>query len=447
MSEQMVRRKVVQQQNMTQQPQSLNQSQTQTAPASRGSFPWFRLLCAVGIGLLLAFLSLFVILGTGRVISPIWVIVAPVLIALIVAIIPVVQYFFPLSPVAWRFSKTSQASSPTPDPPLTPPVSPVLPTSPTPQPQQPSVSSSQAPVAPTTQPVLTASTVQESQIFHCNEPQLPNHEAFYNRVYERSELIQRVSIRASTAVDGEYRIGKSWLLQYLQQVAPTHPQLGSHVRVGRFSATHPHCQTPSGFVKYVLEKLNLPNHSNGHAQNMPLAQLAKAARDCQQLGIIPVLCIDEFAGLIGKPGFDITFLSELRSIAEDDGLVLITASKQPLHEIIEQMTGQTSPLFNIMPRLPLKPFTEAEARKFILEKGQQAFDQKESDFFRACAAIFAPDGTMGWPPLRLQLVGKMLLNDKRAALAESRTYNVSDATYQAAFKQRLDEQYKAMVKS
>jgi AAA domain len=305
----------------------------------------------------------------------------------------------------------------------------------------PSVNTPAAPIFQTIQ------VVQAAHIFHCNEPQLPGLDAFFGRAYERRELIQRTSIRASTAVDGEYRAGKSWLLQYVQQVAPMHPQLGTHVKVGKFSTTHPQCQTVDGFVKYALETLNLPDHNGAHGRKLQLVQLAVAVRDCKKLGIIPVLCIDEFAGLIGKPGFDITFLYELRTIAEEDGLVLITASRQPLHEIIEQMTGQSSPLFNIMPRLPLKPFTEPEARAFIDEQGQQAgFDQLERVFFLECAAIHAPDGTAGWPPLRLQLVGKMLYEDKFMALAEHRVYLVSDTTYQADFKQRLHEQYRAMVK-
>ena len=83
----------------------------------------------------------------------------------------------------------------------------------------------------------------------------------------------------------------------------------------------------------------------------------------------------------------------------------------------------------------------------MTKQGQQAgFDQQERAFFLECAAIHAPDGTAGWPPLRLQLVGKMLHDDKLMALAERRVYLVSDATYQAGFKQRLHEQYRAMVK-
>jgi hypothetical protein len=433
----MFRRNAVQPQDMAQQPQHPDHAQSQDAISSRGPFPWIRLFIAMGIVILLALLFALSVLSTGHVISYIWVILAPALISWIIAIIPVLQYFFPLSPVTWKAGQSSPQvidASPAQSPSESVSVA---------QPQPSSVSNSPLPTASV---LSTVQTIQPVHIFSCNEPQLPNPKALYGRAYERSELIQRTSIRASTAIDGTYRIGKSWLLQYLQQVAPTHPQLGSHVRIGRFSATHPQCQAPAGFVKRALEMLNVPNH-DVHSKKLQLAQLALAARDCQNLGIIPVLCIDEFAGLIGKQGFDTTFLSELRAVAADDGLVLITASKQPLHEVIEQMTGQTSPLFNIMPRLVLKPFTDPEARTFIDEKGQQAgFDQQERAFFLECAAISTPEGIMGWPPLRLQLVGKMLHDEKLAAVAEQRAYDVSNATYQAEFKKRLNEQYKAMVK-
>ena len=340
---------------MQQQTQTQVQTQPQAAPSRRGHFPWVRLLIALGIILLLVLLFVISVLSTDGVLAPIWFIIASAVIGLIIAIFTVVQYFFPLHPVA-QSQPPATGVSPAPLPSTHTPAA---------QPPQSSAASSPPPVAPVAPAAQTIQVVQAAHIFHCNEPQLPGPEAFFGRAYERQELIHRISIRASTAVDGEYRAGKSWLLQYVQQIAPIHRQLGTHVKVGKFSATHPQCQTVEGFVKRALETLNLPDHNGTHARKLQLAQLAIAVRDCKKLDIIPVLCIDEFAGLIGKPGFDTTFLNELRSIAEDDGLVLIAASRQPLHEVIEQMTGQTSPLFNIMPRLPLKPFTEPEAQAFI----------------------------------------------------------------------------------
>src|SRR5207248_2505085 len=119
------------------------------------------------------------------------------------------------------------------------------------QPQPPSTShSSNAASRPQTSsstpnPPVLQPEVPAGHIFHYNEPVLPDPAEFYGRQYERTTLIERSSHRASTAIMGDYRIGKSWLMQYLQQIAPTHPQLGPRVRVGRLNATNPLCRTPA----------------------------------------------------------------------------------------------------------------------------------------------------------------------------------------------------------
>ena len=52
-----------------------------------------------------------------------------------------------------------------------------------------------------------------------------------------------------------------------------------------------------------------------------------------------------------------------------------------------------------------------------------------------------------WPPLRLQLVGKMLLEDKDArAKGTGRRYHPDDAIYWQKFEQRLEEKYRGAVR-
>src|SRR5579872_4414657 len=232
--------------------QQQTQTQVQAAP-SRRHFPWVRLSVALSIMLLLALLFAISVLSTGRVLSPVWIFLAPAFIGWIIAILPVLQYFFPLNPVA---RKMDQSQPPTSNSSPAPPLSANTPAT---QPTQLAVVGSSLHVTQMAPTAQTSQTIQATHIFHCCEP-LPGPEAFFGRAYERRELIQRTGIRASTAVDGEYRAGKSWLLQYLQQIAPTHPQLGTHVKIGKFSATHPQCQTVEGFVKRALETLNLSNH-------------------------------------------------------------------------------------------------------------------------------------------------------------------------------------------
>ncbi|MFL5658696.1 MAG: hypothetical protein ACJ8CB_31470 [Ktedonobacteraceae bacterium] len=414
---------------MQQQQQASQQGQGQQTIPQRGPFPWRRVIVVFIIIFVLVLLAVMGLLAYGHVIDYIWLFIAPPLGSLISALVTVLAWLFPFNSVSSQLAPQDE-----------PPSQPQSASDSTNAAQQ-SQAPSSIPNSPLHQPAVPA-----AHIFHYNEPELPSPAEFYDRQYERTTLIERSSHRASTAIMGDYRIGKSWLMQYLQQIAPTHPQLGPRVRVGRLNATNPQCQTLAGFTKRALEVLNFPARDPSPSET-PLERLTIAARDLKTLGIIPVLCIDEFAGLIGLPGFDKSFVVGLRAIAEDEGLVLVTASKQPLHEVIEHIIGETSPLFGIMPQLTLKPFTESEAKTFVQEKSQQAgFSEQEQFFFLKCAALHQTDGTKQWLPLRLQLVGQMLLDDKRMAASERRGYNVQEALCQADFKRRLDDQYRAVTR-
>jgi hypothetical protein len=126
--------------------------------------------------------------------------------------------------------------------------------------------------------------------------------------------------------------------------------------------------------------------------------------------------------------------------------VLITASKQPLLNIVGEVLGEqgkTSPFFNIFEQITLKPFNEYEAQKFVKEKCIQAgFLQREREILLRYGQI----SSQQWPPLRLQLVGKMLEEAKHLALYEDASYyRPDDAGYWAEFEQRLEESYRGVV--
>jgi hypothetical protein len=419
--------KTIQERSVQQQKDS-QKGPEQQMQASRSSFPWVRVIVVFIVFSLLVLLALLGLLAYGHVIDYIWVFIAPLLGGLIPALITVLAWLFPLKSVSLTTKHAPHESM---------------------QPHPLSDSDSKK----ATERMQTSSgnfntyiyqsKVPAGHIFHYNEPELPSPDEFYGRNYEYTTLIERSSHRASTAIMGDYRIGKSWLLQYLQQISPTHSQLGPHVRVGKLNATNPQCQTLQGFTKRALELLDFPAR-NLSLNKTSLERLTLAARNLKTLGIIPILCIDEFAGLIGLPGFDKSFVVGLRAIAEDEGLVLIITSRQPLHEVIEHIIGETSPLFGIMPQLTLKPFIELEAQTFVQEKSQQAgFNVQEQSFFLKCAAIHQTDVLKQWPPLRLQMVGQKLLDDKRMAEEGRREYNVQNISYQTDFIRRLDDQYQA----
>src|SRR5579859_3057397 len=245
---------------------------------------------------------------------------------------------------------------------------------------------------------------------------LPLHDLneFYGHKAARITLIARTANSGSSSIVGERRAGKTWLLTYLQLVAPIHNNLGSAYHIGCVSATHPQSRSLTNFVQWALEELKVPLSSYDPSLQ-PLDQLSRGVRTLKKQGTVPVLCIDEFEGFNNRQEFNVDFVEGLRAMTQSDGLVLVTVSKSPLKDLIEELTGQTSPLFNIVQQIPLLPFTKQEAQEFVNDKSNMAsFTKKESDFFFNQSTLYSASGVPCWPPLRMQLVGQMLLERMRA---------------------------------
>jgi hypothetical protein len=245
---------------------------------------------------------------------------------------------------------------------------------------------------------------------------------------------------------GERRQGKTWLLSYLQLMAPTHSLLGPAYRVACVSATHPQCGSLAGFVRHVLDEFHVPLLSPDSVQP-PLTWLAHEVRSLKKLGIVPVLCIDEFEGFTNTQEFTRSFVEGLRALTQDDGLVLVTGSRRPLKELIEHLTGETSPLFNIVHQISLRPFDEQEARAFVEAKSTQvSFSEEEQEYFLRRAALYTVHGDPYWPPLRLQLVGQMLLDEKLLPAGQQAASQAERTRAQNEFKARLDETYQSVIR-
>lgn len=270
-----------------------------------------------------------------------------------------------------------------------------------------------------------ASLPRSETCFLFNEP-LTEPDELYGRKRERDTLLNRTYRRASTSVVGPRRIGKTWLVDYLRLIAPR--ELGSRYRTGYLDATMPSCKTVKGFVGEALEVLALPAVGNGD-----LVMLEKGLKTLRKSNTVPVLCIDEFEGLGDRKEFTLDFFRGLRAMAHGYGLVLVTISRQPLSLVVGKDV-ETSGFFNIFEQVTLEPFTYEEAADFIQEKSKQAnFTEQESQ----CLWKYGEESEREWPALRLQLVGKMLM--------EERGQRGDDAKYWQRFEQRLEEIYKEVV--
>lgn len=275
-------------------------------------------------------------------------------------------------------------------------------------------------------------------IFFFNAPFIDANE-FYGRQRACNELLDNAAKRASTSIVGPRRIGKTWLLAYLKQTISA--RFGSRFPVASIDATSPRCATIDGFVSFILEEWNFDLLSS--PESSPMARLERVVKEMRRQEMIPLLCIDEFERFTHHEDiFDLQFFDNLRSIA-GSGLVLMVASKRPPFEFISQ-EFQTSPFFNILVQVTLKPFDEREAETFIRTKGDQAgFTTQEREYFKLYGKI---DG-QGWPPARLQLVGTLLLEEKTFTdQAGSVAYQPADPSYWRAFAQRLEELYQTVVR-
>ena len=264
-------------------------------------------------------------------------------------------------------------------------------------------------------------------VFFFNEPLLTPQEFFVRR-RERETLLSRTYRRASTSIVGPRRIGKTWLLNYLLLVAPM--ELGTRFHVGYLDATMPGCHNVAGFTAEALEVLGIP--SSHHIRG--LISLEKGLKTLRANNCVPVLCIDEFEGLSDRKEFLLDFFRGLRAMTHTTGLVLITVSRSPLSTVVGKDV-ETSGFFNIFEQVNLRPFTVQEADEFITTKSKQAqfSDCECHNLWR-----YSEDGERQWPPVRLQLVGKLL----QEAHCDR---NHDDPEYWETFTQRLEEMYREII--
>ncbi len=291
----------------------------------------------------------------------------------------------------------------------------------------------------TTAPVATQRTTPPvlSNVFLFNQ-QLPSPGEFFGRARERLTLLDRTYKQASTSIVGPRRIGKTWLMRYLQLVAPE--KLGSRFHLSYLDATAQQCTTVAGLAASVLEILTSQKYTFGDKQEALLV-LEQEVQDLARDHVL-VLCIDEFEGFDNRREFDLHFFTALRAMAHKD-LCLVVASKQPLIDIVGDY-GKTSGFFNVFKQCTLEPFSKKEAAGFVQSKGEQAhLTKQERQYLLHYGQV---DGAY-WP-IRLQLVGETLLQDKILAIQENDPdyYRPADLDYWQAFERRLEQTYRGVVR-
>jgi transcriptional regulator with XRE-family HTH domain len=279
--------------------------------------------------------------------------------------------------------------------------------------------------------------------FRFNAP-LSDASEFHGRRGEWIPLLRRLRLLSSVSIIGQRRIGKTWLLSYLRLVAPA--QLGSSFHIGYIDATMPSCDTLDNLTASMLEALGI-YRSDSSTTDEHLTILEKTVKELSEKKETLVLCIDEFEGLCDKPGFHLSVLERLRAMT-NIGLCLVIASRHPLVSVVAQKvgkSGETSPFFNVFEQITLKPFVRKEAEAFAHTKSKQAgFTAQEYAYLLKFGQ--EEEGNQQWPPMRLQLVGKMIEEDKILSEREPLYPHLpSEPDYWHEFKVRLEEKYQGVI--
>ncbi len=94
----------------------------------------------------------------------------------------------------------------------------------------------------------------------------------------------------------------------------------------------------------------------------------RALRRIRDAGLAVVLLLDEFESLARNPQFEPDFYGELRSLAGELGLVMLTAGKRSLYDLTyEDSSTLSSPFFNIFSEMQVGLLSGDDARQILRE--------------------------------------------------------------------------------
>lgn len=212
-----------------------------------------------------------------------------------------------------------------------------------------------------------------------NRQRITDPAYFFGRRRELERLYSAVATRQCVSVVGERKLGKSSLLTHLADPAA--------LRAFGFDPDH-----------YVFVYLDLESLASARrddfwvelldpiATRLPPGDLAqaiqrlidagevrflnarRALRRLRDAGYELVLMLDEFESLARNAHFEPDFYGELRSLAGELGIVILTAAKRSLYDLTyEHSSTLSSPFFNIFSELPLGLMPEADVRAMLIE--------------------------------------------------------------------------------
>jgi hypothetical protein len=248
-----------------------------------------------------------------------------------------------------------------------------------------------------------------------NRQRITDPAYFQGRAREIEQLCSAIATRQCRALVGERKLGKSSLLSHIacpEVLSAYGLEPARHVFVYLDLEALASAERDDFWIE-VLDTLQSALSdgdlraatqvllSGGDVRFMAVRRLLRRVRSA---GFTVVLCLDEFEGLARNARFEPDFYGELRSLASELGVVMITASKRSLYELTyEHAETLSSPFFNIFSELPLTLMPPGEARLLLTrlagQGGGPGFCDDEVDYALTLA---------GPHPFFLQLAGAQL---------------------------------------
>jgi uncharacterized protein len=206
-------------------------------------------------------------------------------------------------------------------------------------------------------------------------PKITDRQLFVGRKEELNAITSWVTSERPVSVNvvGRRRIGKSSLLYHFFQTYEQRVPDPTRYVVTYLSLQDARCQEEDGFYQAVARQLlhNLAVQRNPALieplRVKPFNRLAFSAAMGQykRLGVMPVLCLDEFGPLFRYPEeFDNGFFDNLRSLMESRVLMLVVASHRQL-DFYQRRHKLTSAFFKLWQVLTLNELTEKEAEELV----------------------------------------------------------------------------------
>ena len=200
---------------------------------------------------------------------------------------------------------------------------------------------------------------------------------FFGRSREVSKIFSRIgaSRPQSISVVGERRIGKSSLLQFInnQDVRRKHLDRAESYTFAFIDLQQKRRLTLNEFFSELFTLLAEETRDKALTKLKPSFDSVRLVLDnYRREGRKLVVLFDEFDAITTNRAFDLEFYSFLRSIANNYDVAYVTSSARDLQELCHTQLIADSPFFNIFTNVFLRAFTRKESLALISQPSAQA---------------------------------------------------------------------------